>query len=219
MKYRVGSSVTTKSQLIMQINLSYDEFLSNNSGSTEPNCTRLRQSVNPNHQAIERHAAMTRLIATFVYVGYLKPAPGTWGSLAALPAAYLIALIGGWPLIILMAILAYFAGLWATRAETEGKANHDPSEIVIDEVVGQWIALLPVVIGAQRAGADLLTLWPGWIAAFVLFRLFDITKPSLVGWADRRDDAVGVMLDDVIAGIFAAIGVVGLAAIAHLVIL
>ncbi|SHG71436.1 phosphatidylglycerophosphatase A [Cognatiyoonia sediminum] len=161
---------------------------------------------------------MSKLIATFFYVGHLKPAPGTWGSLAALPAAYVITLIGSWPLLALCAAIAYFAGLWATKVETAGKENHDPSEIVIDEVVGQWIALLPVIYGAASSGSNLLALWPGWIAAFVLFRLFDITKPSLVGWADKRDDAVGVMLDDVIAGIMAAIGVLILAALFHLVL-
>ena len=60
-------------------------------------------------------------------------------------------------------------------------------------------------------GAELLALYPGWIAAFVLFRLFDIWKPGPVGWADRRGDALGVMLDDVIAGVMAAIGVALLA--------
>lgn len=158
---------------------------------------------------------MSRVVATFFFVGYLKPAPGTWGSLAALPVAYIIAQLGGWVLLLTCAAIAYFGGLWATRVETEGCENHDPSEIVIDEVVGQWIALLPAVYGASLMGLDFLTLWPGWVAAFVLFRLFDITKPSLVGWADKRDDAVGVMLDDVIAGIFAAITVVALAAVYH----
>ncbi len=161
---------------------------------------------------------MSKLIATFFYAGHLKPAPGTWGSLAALPAAYVIALIGSWPLLALCAAIAYFAGLWATKVETAGQENHDPSEIVIDEVVGQWIALLPVIYGAASSGSNLQALWPGWIAAFVLFRLFDITKPSLVGWADKRNDAVGVMLDDVIAGIMAAIGVLILAAFYHLIL-
>jgi len=94
-------------------------------------------------------------------------------------------------------------------------ADHDPSEIVVDELVGQWIAFLPVSIGAAHVGADLTVLWPGWIAAFLLFRLFDIWKPGPIGWADRKGDARGVMLDDVIAGVFAAIGVVILAAISH----
>jgi phosphatidylglycerophosphatase A len=64
-----------------------------------------------------------------------------------------------------------------------------------------------------------LALYPGWIAAFVLFRLFDIWKPWLVGRADARGDALGVMLDDVIAGVFAAIGVAALAALFHLVLM
>ncbi len=162
---------------------------------------------------------MSKLIATFLYSGHLRPAPGTWGSLAALPAAYLIAQIGGWILLLICAIATYYIGLWATRQETAGSEDHDPSEIVIDEVVGQWIALLPVVYGASMTEASLTDLWPGWLAAFGLFRLFDITKPGPVGWADKRDDAVGVMLDDVIAGIMAAVSVVILAAVAHLALL
>lgn len=158
---------------------------------------------------------MSHLIATFFYVGHLRPAPGTWGSLAALPVAYAVALLTGFWGLLIASVIVFYIGLWATREDTRGKANHDPSEIVIDEVAGQWIALLPVVYGANMMNADLLALWPGWVAAFALFRLFDITKPSLVGWADRRDDAMGVMLDDVIAGIFAALGVVVLAAVAH----
>lgn len=158
---------------------------------------------------------MSKLIATFLYVGHLKPAPGTWGSLAALPVAYAILTLTGWIGLIVACVIAYVAGHWATVQETRGKANHDPSEIVIDEVVGQWIALFPVAYGAQMMSVDLYRLWPGWIAAFVLFRVFDITKPGPVGWADRRDDATGVMLDDVIAGVLAAIGVVILAGLFH----
>lgn len=158
---------------------------------------------------------MTRLIATFFYVGNLRPAPGTWGSAAALPVAWAILTLGGaWAFMI--ATSAVFAiGWWATAEETRGKADHDPSEIVIDEVAGQWLALWPVAIGAAHTGAALLELWPGWIAAFALFRLFDIWKPWLVGRADRRGDALGVMLDDIVAGLFAAIGVIALAALAH----
>jgi len=156
-----------------------------------------------------------KITATVFYVGYLKPAPGTWGSLAALPMAWLIYAIGGIWLFIIAIPAAYIKGYYATKWMTEGADNHDPSEIVIDEVVGQWIALLPVFIGAAYTGANVLTLWPGWIAAFVLFRLFDILKPGPVGWADRKDNATGVMLDDVIAGAIAAAWVVVLAGIAH----
>ena len=86
---------------------------------------------------------------------------------------------------------------------------------MIDEVAGQWLALLPVAFGAWHAGAAITALWPGWIAAFVLFRLFDIWKPGPIRWADRRGDALGVMLDDLIAGLFAGVGVAVLAGIAH----
>lgn len=162
---------------------------------------------------------MSRLIGTFFYVGYMRPAPGTWGSLTALPVGYLIIVLGGWPALVLGIAASYMAGLWATRVMTTGQSDHDPSEIVIDEVAGQWVALLPVGYGAQMMGIDPWRLWPGWVAAFLLFRLFDITKPWLVGWADARDDAVGVMLDDIIAGAFAAIGVIVLAAFYHVVLM
>lgn len=158
---------------------------------------------------------MSRIVATFLYVGYLGPGPGTWGSLAAILAAMLITLAAG-PWLLLAAIFAAVAaGWWATLALTADAPGSDPAEIVIDEVAGQWIALLPVVFGAAWAGMPPTALWPGWIAAFVLFRLFDITKWGPVGWADRRHGATGVMLDDIIAGLLAALGVVLLAAAAH----
>lgn len=155
------------------------------------------------------------LIATVGGVGYMRPAPGTWGSLVALPMAWLIHIIGGFPLLLIGVIASFLKGLWATSVMTKGSDDHDPSEIVIDEVAGQWIALLPLSYAAWTRGLDITVLWPGWVAAFVLFRLFDITKPGPIGKADRRGDAMGVMLDDVIAGVFAAIGVMILAGLWH----
>ena len=148
---------------------------------------------------------MNRLIATFFGVGYLRPAPGTWGSLAALPVAWALNELGGMPLVLVALALAILGGWWATAAFTAARADKDPSEVVIDEVAGQWIALLPVFIGASHAGVQTLALWPGWITAFVAFRLFDITKPGLVGWADRLVGPLGVMLDDIIAGVMVAL--------------
>ncbi|MGR3363103.1 MAG: phosphatidylglycerophosphatase A family protein [Maritimibacter harenae] len=162
---------------------------------------------------------MSRIIATFLFVGYLRPAPGTWGSLAALPLIWALHQLGG-PWLVLAGIVALFAvGTWATADVIRDGDDHDPSEIVIDEVVGQALAILPVSVGAYGVGVDVLKLYPGWILGFALFRLFDIWKPWLVGWADRRGGALGVMLDDVIAGIFAGIGVIALAALAHLIVM
>jgi phosphatidylglycerophosphatase A len=156
---------------------------------------------------------VTRLIATFCGVGLLRPAPGTWGSLAALPVAYALTLLGGGWLLLAGVALAFALGLWATGAEIAASGDSDPSHVVIDEVAGQWIALLPVAFGAAWAGVPPERLWPGWVAAFLLFRLFDIWKPGPVGRADARGDRLGVMLDDVIAGAMAAVAT-GLLAIA-----
>ena len=155
------------------------------------------------------------LIATVGGVGYMRPAPGTWGSLVALPLAWLIHVFGGFPLLLIGVIASFLKGLWATSVMTKGSDDHDPSEIVIDEVAGQWIALLPLSCAAWSRGLDITVLWPGWVAAFVLFRLFDITKLGPIGKADRRGDPLGVMLDDVIAGVFAAIGVMIFAGLWH----
>lgn len=155
------------------------------------------------------------LIATFGGVGYLRPASGTWGSLAGAIAAWVVGTLGGiWILLALTPVL-FGLGLWATGEMTADGGDEDPSEVVIDEVVGQWIALFPVVYSADRMDLPMLTLWPGWVAAFVLFRLFDIWKPWLAGRADARGDAMGVMLDDVWAGIFAAVTGMALAVLAH----
>jgi phosphatidylglycerophosphatase A len=158
---------------------------------------------------------LAQLIATVLGVGYVRPAPGTWGSLVALPWGWLLHVLGGFSLLAAGTLTAFVAGWWATIEITRGTEDHDPSEIVIDEVVGQWIGLMPLSYAAWSMELNILVMWPGWIAAFVLFRLFDIWKPGPVGWADRRGDPLGVMLDDVIAGIFAAIGVLALAGLYH----
>ncbi|MEZ5715110.1 MAG: phosphatidylglycerophosphatase A [Paracoccaceae bacterium] len=161
---------------------------------------------------------MTRLIATFFFTGYMKPFSGTWGSAAAVIAGFGLFLLGGWMLVAALIPVAFGLGWWATAVETAGSDDHDPSEIVIDEVAGQWIALLPVLIGASHAGftgMDALALWPGWVTAFFAFRFFDILKPGPIGWADRQTGPLGVMLDDIFAGIAAAVVVVLAAGVYH----
>jgi phosphatidylglycerophosphatase A len=154
---------------------------------------------------------LSRTIATFGYVGLMRPAPGTWGSLVALPLAWALHLAGG-PVALVAGILVVGAvGWWAVAGEGGG----DESEFVIDEVAGMWIAILPVSVGAAHAGADILALWPGWVVAFCAFRLFDIWKPGPIGWADRQRGPTGVMLDDLLAGVAAAVCVGVGAALAH----
>ncbi len=157
---------------------------------------------------------LPEVIATVGGVGYLRPASGTWGSLAALPLAALVYLVSGPWGVVVGSVVLFAAGYWATGQMTEG-TDDDPSEVVIDEVVGQWLSLLPVLFGAAANGVSAFALWPGWVAAFALFRLFDIWKPGPVGWGERQGGALGVMLDDVIAGVLAALGVTLLAALWH----
>lgn len=158
----------------------------------------------------------SRLTATVLGVGLIRPAPGSWGSAVAVPAGYFLHVLGGFPLMCLGILAAFTAGLWAAKQEEAVTGSHDASEIVIDEVVGMWVALLPLSGGLWMAGADpWLFPWPGWVGGFLAFRLFDIWKPGPVGWADRQPGALGVMLDDVIAGVFAAVCVTVAAAISH----
>ena len=86
----------------------------------------------------------------------------------------------------------------------------DPSEVVIDEVIGQWITILPLVYVFNFAQTDNENLWIVWIWAFFSFRFFDIVKLGLVSWADNLKGAVGVILDDIVAGIAAALTVIAL---------
>lgn len=160
--------------------------------------------------------SVTRLIATFGGVGLLPGPAGTWGSLAALPTGYLLHRAGGFPLLLVAAAVAYALGVWATRVETFEQDDLDPGHIVIDEVVGQWVALMPLSFGLWVHGAPgWLFPWPGWVFGFLAFRAFDIWKPGPVGWADRRKGPTGVMLDDVLAGLLAALVVTVMAVIAH----
>jgi phosphatidylglycerophosphatase A len=129
-------------------------------------------------------------IASGGNIGRAPFAPGTVASLAAL----LIGALALWidhRLLTLLAISACVIGTWAIHETGE---QGDPGWIVVDEFAGQWIAML----GLGRVS------WYGLLAAFVLFRLFDIIKLGPVRWADRKDGAIGVMADDVVAGLIAA---------------
>ena len=137
------------------------------------------------------HPAAT-LVASFGGAGRSPVAPGTAGSLAALLLGALAMQGPAW-LLPALAILATIAGLLAIpRAVPSPDA--DPGWVVIDEVAGQWITMLG--LGAATP--------LGLLAAFALFRALDIAKPGPIGWADRQPGALGIMLDDVLAGLIGA---------------
>ena len=140
-------------------------------------------------------------LATLGSIGYLRPAPGTIGSLVALVTGYLIAKFSLGVLV--AAILAIsILGIFAAERYRQITGKKDASEVIIDEVAGQWIPLVIIPIEIE---------W--YIAAFLLFRFFDISKIGPVGHAEKFTDGVGVMADDLVAGIMAAL-VLWLSAIA-----
>lgn len=135
------------------------------------------------------------LLATWFGAGLLPKAPGTWGSLAAVPIAALLYLWGGNLAVATAALVAFLAGIWASAVYVRETGTEDPGAVVIDEVAGQWLVLAAVPFDPLLYGAG-----------FVLFRLFDIAKPWPVSWADRHvKGGLGVMLDDMLAGVYGGV--------------
>jgi len=159
---------------------------------------------------------LSRAIAVFFGAGLLRPAPGTWGSAVAVGLGLGLHWLGGFPLLALATLTAVGWGLWALERELADRPGADPSEFVIDEVAGQWLALCFPAAGFWLMGLENGNFpYPGWVAAFLFFRLFDIWKPGVIGRADRRSDPAGVMLDDLWAGLFAGIATLAAAALVH----
>jgi phosphatidylglycerophosphatase A len=143
-------------------------------------------------------------VATFFGIGYLKPGPGTWGSVAAVllwaalcfsrhpePRAQFVVLL-------VWIVLAIVPGVPAATIVEREFGRTDPGFVVIDEVIGQWIALLGSPFD-----------WRHGLIALVLFRLFDITKPFPVRQLERLPGGWGIIFDDVAAGLY-ALGVASL---------
>ena len=138
------------------------------------------------------HSQVWINLATLGPVGRIRPAPGTWGSAVALLPAAALALSGNW-LLEIGVVITCIIGVKAADIYEAHSSKKDASEVVIDELVGQWIALLLVPPD-----------WRWWLAAFVLFRLLDIVKPGPVKMAERLPGGLGVMADDVVAGVLAS---------------
>lgn len=134
---------------------------------------------------------LARILSTWFGAGYVPKGPGTAGALAALPFAWLAG-----DYVWLLAALSLRPAVWAADVYAKSRGSKDPQEVVLDEVVGQWIALA----GATHLGSP----WP-WLLAFGLFRLFDIWKPYPIRALERLEGGRGIIFDDVMAGLYAAL--------------
>jgi phosphatidylglycerophosphatase A len=139
------------------------------------------------------------LIATWFGCGYVPVGPGTAGSLAALAIAIALHLLdgsGGGTFLLLTGILLVPA-VWAASVVAKRVNQKDPQIVVVDEVLGQWLTL---------AGASTFN-WKSWLAAFVLFRIFDIWKPPPARQLEALPGGIGIVADDLMAGLYGALAI------------
>ena len=143
--------------------------------------------------------SIARSIATWFGCGYVPIAPGTAGSLAALAIAIgLHVYLGcGRGTFMLLAVVLLLPGIWAAGVVAKQEAQRDPRIVVVDEVIGQWITLV---------GASTLD-WKDLLAAFALFRLLDIWKPPPVRQLEKLPGGIGIVADDVMAGVYGALAI------------
>jgi phosphatidylglycerophosphatase A len=151
--------------------------------SSDSSARAAAQSNRPN--------ALIVFVASACYAGFSPVASGTVGSAVALALFWLIAPMQHWLVLSVCIVLSFAAGVPIATA-MERHYGDDPSEVVWDEVVGMWISLLL-----------LPSRWYLWVAAFFIFRIFDIIKPPPAGYFDRMKGGFGIMTDDLIAGVYA----------------
>ena len=132
-------------------------------------------------------------LCTLFNLGFIKFMPGTFGSLISLPIGYIILKLFGFWIFILIISLLLAISYYAITKYLIAKKSKDPKEIIIDEFIGQFIALIFI--------PDTIL---GLLASFLLFRFFDITKLYPVNKAEKIPGAIGVLADDVVAGLMAA---------------
>mgnify|MGYP002818137181 FL=1 len=132
-------------------------------------------------------------LCTLFNLGFIKFMPGTFGSLISLPIGYIILKLFGFWIFIFIITLLLAISYYAITEYLIAKKSKDPKEIIIDEFIGQFIALIFI--------PDTIL---GLLASFLLFRFFDITKLYPVNKAEKIPGAIGVLADDVVAGLMAA---------------
>jgi phosphatidylglycerophosphatase A len=140
---------------------------------------------------------LARLIATWFYCGYAPVGPGTVGSAAAVLIAWFLHTYASQPAMsfAVFGVVLAIPGIWAAGVTARAIHSKDPGIVVVDEVVGQWITL---------AGATDLN-WRSWLVAFCLFRIFDIWKPPPVRQLEKLPGGLGIVADDAMAGVYAAL--------------
>ena len=131
-------------------------------------------------------------LASFGYVGFFPFAPGTVGSAAAFAVFLPVRWTGSLVLELLLVAVVTLSGVWAATATERALGLEDPGPVVIDEVAGMLVSLL-----------FLPATWPVMLAAFIAFRVFDIVKPWPANRLERLHGGVGIMADDVAAGVYA----------------
>jgi phosphatidylglycerophosphatase A len=147
------------------------------------------------------------LIATWFGCGLAPKAPGTFGALGALAVAWPLASFYGWAgwHFAAAAIAVSIPGIWAASQVERASGREDPQRVVVDEVAGQWLTLAALPAGD----------WYWWLAALLLFRIFDITKPFPVRQLERLPGGLGVIADDLMAGLWASAILAALAYLPH----
>jgi phosphatidylglycerophosphatase A len=139
------------------------------------------------------------VLSTGLGIGYTPFAPGTMASFVALPIGYAVLFFHGTLALLLMGIGILAVGIWASGAHARIVGRYDPGTSVIDEIAGQFLAMLPIAPAGNLADGTRIA------AAFVLFRFFDIVKPWPISRLERLHGGVGIMADDCAAGLVSAV--------------
>ena len=142
--------------------------------------------------------AWATLVGTFFGIGRMRPGPGTWASAATvllwIALAHVLAPSLRTPVAIALAVVVTLIAIPAATQVARGSGTRDPQFVVIDEVVGQLVALIAVPLA-----------WQSFLAAFILFRVFDIVKPPPVRQLEALPEGAGIVLDDLAAGLYALV--------------
>ena len=144
---------------------------------------------------------LAELIATFFFIGQAKIAPGSIASLFTTLVFYMFAMNLDFIIFVIIILVTIILSFFAIHFYTTDFKEKDRSEIVIDEVVGQSVALLPLLFFEEKLPLEIHTCF----MSFIFFRFFDIVKPYPIYIFDRMNNTIGIIFDDILAGIFSAL--------------